>query len=56
MPGDRPNERWAHSRFDHLHVDGEWFLLTDELADFIRGLKSYAGALDGWRECVPTSA
>lgn len=38
MPGTRRNEAFLHQRFAHLRLEGEWFLLEDEIRDFIAGL------------------
>lgn len=35
IEGDRKAERAVHDRFIALHVQGEWFTLTDEVRAFI---------------------
>ena len=34
----RDVERAHHKRFAHLRIDGEWFRLDEELAEYIDGL------------------
>jgi hypothetical protein len=40
VPGHADLERAAHEHFAHLKLSGEWFRLTDELADFVRWLQA----------------
>jgi hypothetical protein len=35
IDGDRKAERATHDRFIALHIQGEWFKLTDEIRAFI---------------------
>lgn len=43
IPGGVKKERFMHEKFAAKRVGGEWFLLDDELWDFITKLKGYTG-------------
>lgn len=38
MPGDQRHEKFLHTRFGSLRIDGEWFLPDSELCEFIQRL------------------
>lgn len=40
IPGANVIERQIHKQFDHLRVRGEWFKLTDEIANYLNTLEA----------------
>jgi hypothetical protein len=45
--GTRDEERALHRRFAQWRIQGEWFLPSDELVEFVKSKQSWCG-LAGW--------